>query len=52
MKLIYIANARIPTEKAHRIQIMKMYETLAQCGANNANKANKIEVELFIRYFI
>jgi glycosyltransferase involved in cell wall biosynthesis len=45
-KLIYIANARIPTEKAHGIQIMKMCEALAQCDANNANKANKIEVEL------
>jgi len=25
-KLIYIANARMPTEKAHGIQIMKMCE--------------------------
>lgn len=29
MKLIYIANARIPTEKAHGIQIMKMCEAFA-----------------------
>jgi glycosyltransferase involved in cell wall biosynthesis len=48
MKLVYIANARIPTEKAHGIQIMKMCEALAQCDANNANKANKIEVELVV----
>ena len=31
MKLIYIANARIPTEKAHGIQIMKMCEAFALC---------------------
>ncbi|MFH1575568.1 MAG: glycosyltransferase family 4 protein [Candidatus Nealsonbacteria bacterium] len=29
MKIIYIANARIPTEKAHGIQIMKMCEAFA-----------------------
>ncbi len=28
MKILYIANARIPTEKAHGIQIMKMCEAL------------------------
>ena len=32
MKLIYIANARIPTEKAHGIQIMKMCEAFANAG--------------------
>jgi len=32
MKLIYIANARIPTEKAHGIQIMKMGEAFAKYG--------------------
>jgi glycosyltransferase involved in cell wall biosynthesis len=32
MKLIYIANARIPTEKAHGIQIMKMCEAFALLG--------------------
>ncbi|XOB41356.1 MAG: glycosyltransferase family 4 protein [Candidatus Nealsonbacteria bacterium] len=30
MKLIYIANARIPTEKAHGIQIMKMCEAFTE----------------------
>jgi len=32
MKLIYLANARIPTEKAHGIQIMKMCEALSRQG--------------------
>ena len=32
MKLLYIANARIPTEKAHGIQIMKMCEAFAHSG--------------------
>ena len=31
MKIVYIANARIPTEKAHGIQIMKMCEAFASC---------------------
>ncbi len=33
MKLLYIANARIPTEKAHGIQIMKMAEAFVGAGA-------------------
>jgi len=32
MKLIYIANARIPTERAHGIQIMKMCEGFSSQG--------------------
>ena len=32
MKIIYIANVRIPTEKAHGIQIMKMCEAFAMSG--------------------
>ena len=32
-KLLYVANARIPTEKAHGIQIMKMCEAFVRCGA-------------------
>ncbi|MEI6296927.1 MAG: glycosyltransferase family 4 protein [bacterium] len=39
MKLFYIANARIPTEKAHGIQIMKTCEALSKQG---------IEVELIV----
>lgn len=32
MKLYYVANVRIPTEKAHGIQIMKMCEAFADTG--------------------
>lgn len=39
MKIVYIANIRIPTEKAHSIQIMKMCEAFDSQG---------IEVELII----
>ncbi len=34
MKIIYIANSRIPTEKAHGHQIMKMCETFSALGAD------------------
>lgn len=30
VRLLYIANAPIPTEKAHGVQIMKMCEAFAQ----------------------
>lgn len=33
MKIVYIANARIPTEKAHGLQIVKMCEAFANLGA-------------------
>ncbi len=33
MKLLYIANIRLPTEKAHGIQIMKMCEAFADLGS-------------------
>ena len=33
MRLIYIANARLPSEKAHGVQITKTCEALAQSGA-------------------
>lgn len=32
MKIIYLANSRIPTEKAHGIQIMKMCEAFSNSG--------------------
>lgn len=32
MKIIYIANSRIPTEKAHGLQIMKMCEAFCNLG--------------------
>ncbi len=34
MKIIYIANVRIPTEKAHGIQIMKMSEAFSSAGSD------------------
>jgi len=34
MELLYIANIRLPTEKAHGIQIMKTCEALADAGVN------------------
>ena len=34
MKIYYIANARIPTEKAHGIQIAKMCEALIEAGTD------------------
>jgi len=33
MKLIYVANVRLPTGKAHGVQIMKMCEAFADTGA-------------------
>ncbi len=41
MKIIYLANTRIPTEKGHGWQIMKMCETLAVQGQ---------EIELLLPY--
>jgi glycosyltransferase involved in cell wall biosynthesis len=32
MKLLYLANIRLPTEKAHGLQIMQMCEAFAQAG--------------------
>jgi glycosyltransferase involved in cell wall biosynthesis len=34
MKILYTASIRLPTEKAHGIQIMKTCEALAESGAN------------------
>ena len=34
MKLLYIANARIPTEKAHGLQIIQNCEAFAEAGAD------------------
>ncbi len=54
MKFIYIANIRLPTEKAHGLQIMKMSESFAAQmrgltlnGAQN-DAERKIEVELVV----
>src|SRR3989344_1385796 len=32
--ILYIANVRLPTQKAHGYQIMKMCEAFAECGAD------------------
>jgi len=34
MRLLYVSNSRIPTEKAHGVQIMKMCEAFAEQGAS------------------
>ncbi len=34
MKLLYLANVRLPTQKAHGLQIMQMCEAVAQAGLN------------------
>jgi glycosyltransferase involved in cell wall biosynthesis len=39
MKILYVANIRLPTEKAHGVQIMKMCEAFANAG---------VEVELVV----
>lgn len=56
MKLLYIANARIPTEKAHGIQIMKMCEAFAENGADITlvvpKRINKIKRNAFDYYGI
>jgi len=53
-KIIYIANARIPTEKAHGIQIMKMCEAFAKNGAEIdlilPRRFNKIKQDPFEYY--
>lgn len=54
MKILYIANARIPTEKAHGVQIMKMCEALARQGAQLElilpKRVNPIREEAFDYY--
>jgi len=44
MKLVYLANIRIPTEKAHGIQIMKMCESFVALKI----KGQAVEVELVV----
>lgn len=55
MKIIYIANARIPTEKAHGIQIMKMCESFAldnELELILPRRLNKVKAEPFSYYGI
>src|SRR3989344_1645776 len=54
MKFVYLANARIPTEKAHGLQIMKMSEALSDLGLKLTlvvpRRANKIKEDPFSYY--
>ncbi len=56
MKLLYIANARIPTEKAHGWHIVKMCQALAARGADVTlilpQRKNLIQEDLFSYYGI
>ena len=56
MKLIYIANARMPTDKAHGIQIAKMCEAFANSGIEveliAPKMANPIKEDIFSFYGI
>lgn len=54
MKLIYLANIRIPTQRAHGYAILKMCEQFAEQGAQIElvvpNKKNNIEADPFDYY--
>lgn len=53
MKITYIINARMPTEKAHGIHVMKMCEALAKRGQVElvvARRFNKIKQDPFEYY--
>jgi len=54
MKITYIANVRIPTEKAHGLQIIKMCETLSKSGKEVVlvvpHRRNDIEESPFCFY--
>lgn len=54
MKLLYIANIRLPTEKAHGIQIMKMCEAFALRGVKVKlvvpRRQNNISEDPFVYY--
>lgn len=56
MKLLYVANIRLPTEKAHGIQIMKTCEALAKAGAEVelcvTDRATPIQDDPFAYYHI
>lgn len=56
MRIIYLANSRIPTEKAHGTQIIKMCEALFRSGAELelviSNRRNWIKEDVFAFYDI
>ena len=53
-KIIYLANVRLPTEKAHGIQIVKMCEAFAGLGLEVElvvpNRLNSIQDDIFDYY--
>ena len=55
MKLYYIANIRIPSERAHSTQVIKMSEAFADWGAKVTlvlpNKKSQIEIGDDFRYY-
>lgn len=54
MELLYIANVRMPTEKAHGLQIAKMCEAFADAGAHVTlvvpQRENSIQEDIFSYY--
>ncbi|MFZ2522313.1 MAG: glycosyltransferase family 4 protein [Minisyncoccia bacterium] len=56
MKIVYIASVRLPTEKAHGVQIMKTCEALAKSGIKtslfvpNYSSTNDIKEDAFLYY--
>ncbi|MDD4477042.1 MAG: glycosyltransferase family 4 protein [Patescibacteria group bacterium] len=59
MKLVYIANVRLPTEKAHGLQIIKMCENFAKASKFGENldvelvvpkRFNRIKEDIFLFY--
>ncbi|MBI4836916.1 MAG: glycosyltransferase family 4 protein [Candidatus Portnoybacteria bacterium] len=46
MKLIYLTNARIPTEKAHGLQIMKMCEGFSKSEIRNKKSETNSKTEI------
>lgn len=56
MNVLYIANIRLPTEKAHGLQIMKMCGALAAIGCNVTlvvpNRKNHIAQNPFVYYSV
>lgn len=56
MKLLYAANIRLPTEKAHGVQIMKMCEAFAKCGVDVEllvpRRKNHIDTDPFDYYAV
>lgn len=54
MRLVYITNSRIPTEKAHGIQVMKMCEAFSDAGAEVVlvvpDRQNPISEDPFLYY--